>query len=143
MTPAALECLGRFRRYLSSERRLSAHTDRSYARDLAALVSFCDRLKLNDWSELDNRHLRTFAAHARYIKLRERTSFAFAIVSAAAALRIENGSILEARLALGGAGLVLTVGSGVPVWGVVATAGLADGAVTPAKQATIQQIERT
>jgi xanthine dehydrogenase YagS FAD-binding subunit len=40
---------------------------------------------------------RAFAAHARYIKLRERTSYAFAIVSAAAALRIENGSILEAR----------------------------------------------
>ena len=37
---------------------------------------------------------RAFAAHARYIKLRERTSYAFAIVSAAAALRIENGSIL-------------------------------------------------
>jgi xanthine dehydrogenase YagS FAD-binding subunit len=45
---------------------------------------------------------RAFAAHARYIKLRERTSYAFAIVSAAANLRIENGSILEARLALGG-----------------------------------------
>src|SRR5271168_2999998 len=30
-----------------------------------------------------------FAAHARYIKVRERTSYAFAIVSAAAALRLE------------------------------------------------------
>ncbi|MBV9829152.1 MAG: xanthine dehydrogenase family protein subunit M [Alphaproteobacteria bacterium] len=43
-----------------------------------------------------------FAAHARYIKLRERTSYAFAVVSAAACLRIENGIIAEARLALGG-----------------------------------------
>ncbi|HEX3442925.1 MAG TPA: xanthine dehydrogenase family protein subunit M [Pseudolabrys sp.] len=43
-----------------------------------------------------------FAAHARYLKVRERTSYAFAVVSAAAALRIENGSIAEARLALGG-----------------------------------------
>jgi xanthine dehydrogenase YagS FAD-binding subunit len=43
-----------------------------------------------------------FAAHARYIKLRERTSFAFAVVSAAAALRIEQGTIWDARLALGG-----------------------------------------
>ena len=43
-----------------------------------------------------------FAAHARYLKVRERTSYAFAIVSAAAALRIENGRIREARLALGG-----------------------------------------
>ena len=43
-----------------------------------------------------------FAAHARYLKLRERTSYAFAVVSAAAALRIEGGRIREARLALGG-----------------------------------------
>ena len=43
-----------------------------------------------------------FSAHARYLKIRERTSFAFAIVSAAAALRIERGTIREARLALGG-----------------------------------------
>jgi xanthine dehydrogenase YagS FAD-binding subunit len=43
-----------------------------------------------------------FAPHARYLKLRERTSYAFAVVSAAAALRLENGTIREARLALGG-----------------------------------------
>jgi xanthine dehydrogenase YagS FAD-binding subunit len=43
-----------------------------------------------------------FAAHARYLKLRERTSYAFAVVSAAACLRIEDGLIAEARLALGG-----------------------------------------
>jgi xanthine dehydrogenase YagS FAD-binding subunit len=45
---------------------------------------------------------RAFSAHARYLKIRERTSFAFAVVSAAAGLRIEQGSIREARLALGG-----------------------------------------
>jgi xanthine dehydrogenase YagS FAD-binding subunit len=45
---------------------------------------------------------RAFSAHSRYLKVRERTSFAFAIVSAAAALRIERGTIREARLALGG-----------------------------------------
>lgn len=45
---------------------------------------------------------RGFAAHARYLKVRERTSYAFAVVSAAAALRIESGMIVEARLALGG-----------------------------------------
>jgi xanthine dehydrogenase YagS FAD-binding subunit len=43
-----------------------------------------------------------FAAHARYLKVRERTSYAFAVVSAAAALRFEDGKIAEARLALGG-----------------------------------------
>jgi len=44
----------------------------------------------------------SFARHARYLKLRERTSYAFAVVSAAAALRIEGGTIAGARLALGG-----------------------------------------
>ena len=43
-----------------------------------------------------------FAAHARYMKLRERTSFAFAVVSAAAALEFEGGAIRKARIALGG-----------------------------------------
>jgi xanthine dehydrogenase YagS FAD-binding subunit len=45
---------------------------------------------------------RAFAAHARYLKVRERMSYAFAVVSAAAALRLENGMVREARLALGG-----------------------------------------
>jgi xanthine dehydrogenase YagS FAD-binding subunit len=43
-----------------------------------------------------------FAAHARYLKVRERTSYAFAVVSAAAALRFEDETIADARLALGG-----------------------------------------
>jgi xanthine dehydrogenase YagS FAD-binding subunit len=43
-----------------------------------------------------------FSAHSRYLKVRERTSYAFAVVSAAAALRIEGGTIRTARLALGG-----------------------------------------
>ena len=43
-----------------------------------------------------------FAAHARYLKVRERTSYAFAIVSAVAALRMDGPSIAEARIALGG-----------------------------------------
>src|SRR6202048_1778544 len=47
---------------------------------------------------------RAFSAHARYLKVRERTSYAFAIVSAAAGLRIEQGSIREARLPPGGGG---------------------------------------
>ena len=64
MTPVALEWIARFRRYLSSERRLSAHTDQSYARDLAALVKFCDREGIDDWSALDSQHVRRFAAHS-------------------------------------------------------------------------------
>jgi xanthine dehydrogenase YagS FAD-binding subunit len=45
---------------------------------------------------------RSFSAHARYLKVRERTSYAFALVSASAALQIEKGIIRHARLALGG-----------------------------------------
>ena len=47
----------------------------------------------------------SFAAHARYLKIRERTSYAFAVVSATAALRLQNGLIAEARIALGGVAL--------------------------------------
>lgn len=64
MSPAALEWLARFRRYLASERRLSAHTDVSYARDLRALAAFCDRMGIADWGGLDSQHVRTFAAHS-------------------------------------------------------------------------------
>jgi xanthine dehydrogenase YagS FAD-binding subunit len=46
-----------------------------------------------------------FSSHARYLKVRERTSYAFAVVSAAAGLRIEAGAIAEARIALGGVAL--------------------------------------
>lgn len=45
---------------------------------------------------------RDFAAHGRYLKVRERTSYAFAVASAAAMLRIEHGKIADARIALGG-----------------------------------------
>ena len=64
MSPAALEGLARFRRYLASERRLSAHTDAAYTRDLKALVKFCDRMGVADWGALDSQHVRTFAAHS-------------------------------------------------------------------------------
>jgi integrase/recombinase XerC len=64
MTPAALDWVARFRRYMQTERRLSAHTDSNYARDLAALVKYCDRSGLEDWTALDNQHIRMFAAHS-------------------------------------------------------------------------------
>jgi xanthine dehydrogenase YagS FAD-binding subunit len=40
--------------------------------------------------------------HSRYLKLRERTSFAFALVSVAAGLELAGGRIRRARVALGG-----------------------------------------
>ena len=43
-----------------------------------------------------------FAAHYTYLKIRDRLSYAFALVSVAAALELEGDTIKEARLALGG-----------------------------------------
>ncbi len=78
-----------------------------------------------------------FAAHARYLKVRERTSYAFAVVSAAAMLRLEGRKIVEARVALGGVALkpwrareaeALLAGQevGEPAFGRAAEAALAD-----------------
>jgi len=45
---------------------------------------------------------RGFAKHHAYLKVRDRTSYAFALVSVAAALEIDGDTVTEARLALGG-----------------------------------------
>ncbi|MFN6461448.1 MAG: xanthine dehydrogenase family protein subunit M [Nostoc sp. DedVER02] len=45
-----------------------------------------------------------FAARSHYLKVRDRASYAFAMVSVAAALDIQNGIIRSARIALGGVG---------------------------------------
>jgi xanthine dehydrogenase YagS FAD-binding subunit len=42
------------------------------------------------------------AAHSRYRKVRDRASYAFALVSVAAALRVRDGRVEAVRLALGG-----------------------------------------
>jgi integrase/recombinase XerC len=64
MTPAALECICRFRRHLATERRMSEHTGSAYGRDLAALVRFCDKQAIPAWTRLDGQHLRVFAARS-------------------------------------------------------------------------------
>jgi len=43
-----------------------------------------------------------FVARSIYLKVRDRASFEFAVVSVAALLRVENGRIVEARLTAGG-----------------------------------------
>lgn len=43
-----------------------------------------------------------YASHSHYIKVRDRASYEFALVSAAAALDLQNGVIHSARIALGG-----------------------------------------
>lgn len=58
---------------MSAERRLSVHTDSNYARDLAALVRFCDRHGLQEWNALDSQHIRMFAAHSHAAGLAARS----------------------------------------------------------------------
>ena len=43
-----------------------------------------------------------YAAHSHYLKVRDRASYAFALVSVAAALDLEGNTIRSARIALGG-----------------------------------------
>lgn len=43
-----------------------------------------------------------FARRSRYVKIRDRDSYAFALVSAAVVLDMDNGLVREARIALGG-----------------------------------------
>ena len=43
-----------------------------------------------------------YAAHSHYLKVRDRSSYAFALVSVAAALEIDGDTIKSARIALGG-----------------------------------------
>ncbi len=46
--------------------------------------------------------LNNFNKNVHYLKVRDRSSYAFALVSVAAALIIENGNIKDVRLAMGG-----------------------------------------
>jgi xanthine dehydrogenase YagS FAD-binding subunit len=43
-----------------------------------------------------------FAQHAKYLKVRDRASYAFALVSVAAALQLDGGTVRRVRIALGG-----------------------------------------
>jgi xanthine dehydrogenase YagS FAD-binding subunit len=47
---------------------------------------------------------RPFSANSRYLKVRDRASYAFALVSAAVALHLADGRVREVRIALGGVG---------------------------------------
>ena len=62
MNEAALQWIGRFLTHLSSERRLSKHTDENYRRDLNLFSQYCEKTGLSSWSNIDSQHIRTFAA---------------------------------------------------------------------------------
>jgi xanthine dehydrogenase YagS FAD-binding subunit len=44
------------------------------------------------------------ARHSVYLKFRDRQSYEFALASVAAAIRVEDGTVAQVRLALGGVG---------------------------------------
>jgi len=52
----------KFLAHLTLERRLSAHTARSYRRDLVCLAEFCDRQGITAFTDLKPQDLRRFAA---------------------------------------------------------------------------------
>lgn len=56
------ERIEQFLRHLSLERRLSPLTCKHYRRDLAALADWCGKNAIARWTELDNGHLRNWAA---------------------------------------------------------------------------------
>ena len=62
MQAGAAAWIGRYLAHLRTERRLSPHTEAAYRRDLASLVAYCDTERLGTWKQLDNFHVRTFAA---------------------------------------------------------------------------------
>lgn len=79
------------------------------------IIAFADFHRLpGDTPDLDNNlhpgelitsidlPAESFDVHYSYLKLRDRTSYAFALVSVATAFKIEDGLIIDARLALGG-----------------------------------------
>ncbi len=81
----------------------------------ARTIRFADFHRLpGDHPELDNNLQKgelitavdlpasPFNKNVHYVKIRDRASYAFALVSAAVALDIENNTIKEARLAMGG-----------------------------------------
>jgi integrase/recombinase XerC len=54
----------RFLQSLRNERRLSPHTASAYARDLDALLAYCDAQGLDAWTRIDAQHVRMFAAQS-------------------------------------------------------------------------------
>jgi integrase/recombinase XerC len=58
----ALECLQRFQTKLRTERRLSPHTLKNYQRDLQHLHRFCEQHGIDDWSGLNESHIRQYVS---------------------------------------------------------------------------------
>ena len=60
MQAVAMKCISQFLAKLRNERDYSIHTLKSYTRDLESLVSYCDQAAIDEWSMLDEAHVRAF-----------------------------------------------------------------------------------
>lgn len=58
----SLAWIDNFVRHLSHERRLSGHTCKNYRRDLVRLANWCDEQDVTAWTDLDDEHIRAYAA---------------------------------------------------------------------------------
>jgi integrase/recombinase XerC len=62
MSPSFRDWIPRFLAYVTTERRLSAHTGSSYRHDLELFVAHCEKQGVADWQHVDSQHVRMFAA---------------------------------------------------------------------------------
>lgn len=73
MKPTALEWIEKFVTHLSRERRLSPHTTLNYRREIEALGQWCALQKIDDWTAVDEQHIRSFAARSHAAGLAPRS----------------------------------------------------------------------
>lgn len=59
MNDAAMKWVDSFLAKLRDQRNYSPHTLKSYARDLKSLVSYCDKQKIKQWTDVDDQHIRS------------------------------------------------------------------------------------
>ena len=64
MTAGLARGVDRFLQSLRHERQLSPLTAESYSRDLAALLDYCREHAISQWPQLDQQHVRSFAARS-------------------------------------------------------------------------------
>jgi len=67
------QAIGLFLAYLRNQRQVSPHTLDNYQRDLNKLQSFCHQQQIDEWSELRDHHIRSFAATLRHKRLASRS----------------------------------------------------------------------
>lgn len=65
MSPGALRLVERYLDHVRVERRMSAHTEAAYRRDLKRLTRYCSSADLDGWDRIDPHGARRFASELR------------------------------------------------------------------------------